>query len=57
MLHFFSVHGGTLLTALVLTAVVAAVVVHLVRTRKRGGSSCSCGCGQCHGNCHHSTNG
>ena len=52
MFHFLSTHAGTLFTAIVLLVVVAAVVVHLVRTKKRGGCSCSCGCGQCHGDCH-----
>lgn len=45
---------GTLLVGLVLLATVAAITVHLVKKKKRGASSCNCGCAGCpmQANCH-----
>lgn len=44
----------TILICLVLAAVVAAVIVHLAREKKRGKSSCGCHCAGCpmSGACH-----
>ena len=52
--EWLSANGGTLLICLVLAAVVAAVVVKLVRDRKKGKSSCGCNCAHCAmaGSCH-----
>lgn len=54
-MHTWITHNlGTLLIGLVLLAAVAAIVVHLVRKKKRGASSCSCSCAGCpmQANCH-----
>ena len=39
---------------LVLSAIVALIVIGMVRSKKRGGSSCGCGCSDCpmKGKCH-----
>ena len=39
----------TLLVLLVLAAVLAAIFVPAVRSRKKGGGGCSCGCSGCPG--------
>lgn len=38
---------GNIIVALVLAVIVVSVVVHLVRTKKAGKSSCGCGCSSC----------
>lgn len=38
---------ATVLICLALVGVVTAIVAHLIRTKKRGGSGCGCGCGCC----------
>ncbi|MDD5927816.1 MAG: FeoB-associated Cys-rich membrane protein [Firmicutes bacterium] len=45
---------GTIVIGAILAAVVAAVIVHMVRNKKRGRSSCGCGCSGCamNGSCH-----
>lgn len=45
---------GTIVVCAALVCVTAAVVVKLVRDRKRGKSSCGCGCSGCAmaGSCH-----
>ncbi len=40
-------NGGTILVSAVLLAVVAAIVVHMVRQKKAGRSGCGCGCEGC----------
>ncbi len=54
MLAWISANIGTLLICAALLAVVAAIVVGLVRDRKKGKSSCGCGCADCpmSGSCH-----
>ena len=54
MLAWFSENIGTILICAVLLAVVAAIIVGLVRDRKKGKSSCGCGCANCpmSGSCH-----
>ena len=54
LLLFFSNDFG--LIDIQKTAVVAAIVIHLVRNKKKGKSSCGCGCGGCpmNGSCHSS---
>ena len=51
---FFAEHLGSLLVGLALLAAVILAVRYLVRSRKRGGSACSCGCEHCaaSGLCH-----
>ena len=54
MLTFLSEQLGTILAALVLLGLVCAVVVTMVRNRKKGKSTCGCGCSSCamEGRCH-----
>ena len=45
---------ATILISLALAAVVAAIIVKLVRDKKAGKSSCGCNCSVCHnGRCSH----
>ena len=54
MLSWIAANLATILISLVLLAVVTAIVVHMVRGKKKGKSSCGCGCGGCamNGACH-----
>ena len=54
MLEFLSAQLGTILTALVLLGLVCAVIVTMIRNRKKGKSACGCGCAHCamDGACH-----
>lgn len=47
MTAWFAANWSTLVIGAALLAVVAAVVIHLVRARRQGKSSCSCGCSGC----------
>lgn len=38
---------GTILIAAAVIAILAAVIVNMVRKKKRGESSCGCGCSGC----------
>ena len=51
MLQFLTLYGGSILIGLAVLAVVALIVRKLYRDRKRGRSSCGCGCDHCSG-CH-----
>ena len=54
MLHWIGANLGSILICLVLIAIVALIIRHLVRQKKQGKSSCGCGCANCamHGSCH-----
>ncbi len=45
---------ATILIGLVLALIVAAIIVYLVRNKRKGKSSCGCGCQGCpmSGSCH-----
>ena len=45
---------GTIVISAVLLAIVAAIVIYLIRQKKQGKSSCGCNCAHCamHGSCH-----
>lgn len=45
-------NASTILVTVILVAVLAVIVRHLIRQKRQGGSSCSCGCEGCSGNCH-----
>ena len=47
-------NGGTILTVVVLAAVVALIVRYMIKNKKAGKSSCGAGCAHCamHGECH-----
>ena len=44
--------GGTILVAVILAAIVAAIIYKLVKDKKQGKSSCSCGCCPNSSRCH-----
>lgn len=54
MLAWIMENIGTILICVVLIAIVAAVVVSMLRDRKKGRSSCGCNCAHCamSGACH-----
>ena len=54
-MSWFANNLGTLIVALVLIAVIAAVIVSLVRDRKKGKTSCGSNCAHCamSGSCHY----
>ena len=48
MLDFFVNNGGTILTAMVVIGIVAAIITKLILNKQRGNSSgCGCGCENC----------
>ena len=40
-------NAGTIVVAAVVACLFAAIIVKLIRDKKKGKSSCSCGCGGC----------
>ncbi|MGN0548128.1 MAG: FeoB-associated Cys-rich membrane protein [Acutalibacteraceae bacterium] len=54
MLAWLSENLATVIICAVLIIVVAAIIFNMVRNRKKGKSSCSCGCSNCpmSGSCH-----
>ncbi|MGI5896619.1 MAG: FeoB-associated Cys-rich membrane protein [Oscillospiraceae bacterium] len=54
MLTWLSENISSILIGVVLLAVVAAVILYMVRNRRKGKSSCGCGCAGCsmNGCCH-----
>ena len=54
MITWISENISTIIIALVLAAAVAGIIIHMVRGKRKGGSSCGCGCGGCSmsGVCH-----
>ena len=55
MLEWLAANLATILVSLALLGLVGAVVAYMVRNKKKGKSSCGCGCANCpmNGNCHH----
>ena len=53
-MNWLAENWGSLVIGLVLLAVVAAIVVHLIRQKRSGGGGCGCGCSDCpsKGICH-----
>lgn len=47
MLSWFITNLATIIVFLVVALVVGLVVLKMVRDKKKGKSSCSCGCGGC----------
>ena len=54
MFSWITENLGTILITLVLLVIVGAIVAPLLKNRKKGKSSCGCGCAHCamHGQCH-----
>ena len=53
MLNWIGANIGTLVICLALAVAVCCILRSLIRKKKRGGSSCGCGCAGCamHGSC------
>ena len=47
MLSWLCENAATIIICAVLAAVVAALIVNMVKNRKKGKSSCGCGCSSC----------
>ena len=45
MLDFLKENLSTIIIGLIILAVVAGIVVKMIKDKKNGKSSCSCGCG------------
>ena len=45
---------GTIITLIILFAIVALIIRHIKKDKAQGKSSCGCGCANCalHGKCH-----
>jgi len=45
---------ATIIISMVIAMLSAAVIIHMIKQRKSGRSSCGCGCGTCplEGKCH-----
>ena len=54
MLQAITSNAGTIIVALALIGIVAAITTKLLRDKKRGKPSCGCNCGYCPmaGSCH-----
>lgn len=54
MLTWISENIATIIICVILLAIVAAVIGKMVRDKKKGKSSCGCGCANCamNGSCH-----
>lgn len=54
MLAWITANLATILICFVLLVIAALVIAHLIRNKKRGKTSCGCGCAGCalHGSCH-----
>ena len=54
MLAWFMENMATIIISAVLVLVVAAIIVSMVRGKRKGKSSCGCGCAGCamNGACH-----
>lgn len=54
MLTWISENLATILICAILIAIVAAIVIRMIYNRRKGKSSCGCGCNNCpmSGSCH-----
>lgn len=54
MFSWLSANIGTIIVSAILIAVITKVIVKLVKDKKKGKSSCGCGCSNCamSGTCH-----
>ena len=46
-MSFLAQNGGTILLSVLLIAVVCLIVGRLIRKKRRGESTCGCGCSNC----------
>lgn len=47
MLAFLSANIGSIVVGLLILLVIAGVVIHMIRNKKKGKSGCGCGCDGC----------
>lgn len=47
MLTWLSANIGTIIVSAILIAVITKVIVKLIKDKKKGKSSCGCGCSNC----------
>lgn len=47
MLTWFSENFATIIVLLILVGVLAAIVINMIKNKKAGKASCSCGCQGC----------
>ena len=54
MFEWIAENWATLVVGAAVAAIVALAVIHLIRNKKAGKSSCGCGCANCpmSGSCH-----
>ena len=54
MLAWLSENIANIVIVLVLTGIVTAILIGMIRRKRKGGSACSCGCDSCGmcGACH-----
>ena len=54
MAAWLSANAGTFIAIVILILIVASIVSSLIRDKKKGNSSCGCGCANCAlaGKCH-----
>lgn len=54
MVEFLTANLGTIVVGAVLLAIVALIIVNMVKDKKKGKNSCGCGCSNCpsSGICH-----
>ena len=55
---WFAENLGTIIVVAILLVVVGAAVFSIIRSKRKGKSSCGCGCANCamRGSCHKSSN-
>ena len=47
MLTWLSQNIATMILCAVLIAFVAAIIIHMIKNKKKGKSACGCGCADC----------
>lgn len=47
MLTWLSQNIATIILCAVLIAVVAGIIIHMIKNKKKGKSACGCGCADC----------
>lgn len=54
MISWILRNSATIIVCIILAAVIAAIIIGLIRKKKKGISSCGCGCANCqmNGACH-----
>jgi hypothetical protein len=52
MIAFISANIGTIVVGLVLLVIVGAIIRNMINNKKKGKSSCGCGCEGCSHKCH-----